>query len=311
MSEQQTTPTSKRTRSPNYPYLDLKEGIAKAKLIWDADSQHPVSVESLAIHWNYTPKSSSLLKVLAALKHYGLLQDSNGEHRLSDDAVRILSNEDQESQERLALIKKCALKPTLYSDLWIKYGGKLPSDVTLKSYLIADLKFNKDVVSGAIDTFRSTIAFAKLSESDIVTEKEDMAENTITPPKISREPLGQFVYPKPANQPPDTLAPPIRPVQRGSNLSLPLGNGDFVVIPKMSKDDFDLFLETLKLWEKKLILTPPPKESFPFVVMWKNKDFDKMVKIVAALGEQDGEKYYQSEDGTGIPASEIFPDAPK
>jgi hypothetical protein len=42
-------------------------------------------------------------------------------------------------------------------------------------------------------------------------------------------------------------------------------------------------------------LIPPPA----------NNDNDKPVRIVAVMGEKDGETYYQSEDGTGIPASQL------
>jgi hypothetical protein len=42
--------------------------------------------------------------------------------------------------------------------------------------------------------------------------------------------------------------------------------------------------------------------------MWKNKDFDKMVKIIGLMGEKDGQRYYQTDEGSGIPESELFPE---
>jgi hypothetical protein len=40
--------------------------------------------------------------------------------------------------------------------------------------------------------------------------------------------------------------------------------------------------------------------------MWEQNDGShKPVKIVALMGEKDGELYYQSEDGTGLPASQL------
>lgn len=36
-------------------------------------------------------------------------------------------------------------------------------------------------------------------------------------------------------------------------LSLPAGDGNMIHFPKMSKADFDLMMETLKLWESKIV----------------------------------------------------------
>ena len=74
----------------------------------------------------------------------------------------------------------------------------------------------------------------------------------------------------------------------------------------MTEDDFDLFIGTLQLWKKKLVRAVTPARAFPAQAMWKNKDFDKPVTITGEMGEQNGQKYFKSEDGTGIPASELW-----
>jgi len=71
----------------------------------------------------------------------------------------------------------------------------------------------------------------------------------------------------------------------------------------ISEEDFDLFLNTLALWKKKLVIKPM---SFPVTATWKNKDFDKPVNLVGFMGETGGVKYYRSEDGTGIPLTELI-----
>jgi hypothetical protein len=48
-----------------------------------------------------------------------------------------------------------------------------------------------------------------------------------------------------------------------------------------------------------------PTRSFPAKATWKTKDFDKPVTIVKEAGKHAGVVYYQSEDGTGIPATEL------
>ena len=85
--------------------------------------------------------------------------------------------------------------------------------------------------------------------------------------------------------------------------------GKMVPIPfPMSEDEFELFIGTLNLWKKKLVKTLsaiPPTIPLPKNAMWKNGDSNKPVKIVALMGEQNGERYFQSDDGTGIPESQL------
>ena len=68
----------------------------------------------------------------------------------------------------------------------------------------------------------------------------------------------------------------------------------------MSEDDFDLLLETLRLWKKKIV-----RAEFPKNAVWKNANHDKPVTIVARMGQRDGETFYQTAEGTGVPASEL------
>lgn len=320
MSNDQATPIKKRMRSPAYPATDLKEALDRAGVIWKNDRNHETQLKSLSAHWGFNPQSSSVLSKVASLKHFGLLDEikggSPGAVKLSDLAIKILTNEDPNSPERIALIKKSALMPDVYSELWAKYNGELPSDVTIKAYLSGDRAFNPDVVNGLLKDFRSTISFAKLDSSDTVI-KEDSTEqpNAMPQPKItlpipnrSTEPLVQFVHPKPVDQPSDITASPAvaRHIQNPSELSLPLESGRAVIVPRMTKDDFDLFLETLKLWERRIVIKQTdPGIKFPAQALWKNKDFDKPVTIVGVAGQMNGEIFYQSEDGTGIPAKEL------
>jgi len=116
-------------------------------------------------------------------------------------------------------------------------------------------------------------------------------------------------------------------VLREFTVPLSIGTISLRVPYPMDEDDFYLFLETLKLWKRQLVKKPTAKTSEeilqelgekkkaenhswpkpPFVATWKNKSFDKIVKIIGEMGEKDGKKFYQTEDGTGIPASELFP----
>lgn len=83
-------------------------------------------------------------------------------------------------------------------------------------------------------------------------------------------------------------------------LPIPLDIGDAPIPVGMSEDDFDLLLQTLKLWKRRIV-----KSEFPKQAIWKNKDSDMPVTIIGIAGSKDGQLYFQSSTQTGIPASEL------
>jgi hypothetical protein len=80
----------------------------------------------------------------------------------------------------------------------------------------------------------------------------------------------------------------------------------------LSVEDFDALADYVGIFKKQFerkkkeeANTPKSPVPLPANAMWKNKDSNKPVKIIAFLGERDGKQFYQSEDNTGIPASEL------
>jgi hypothetical protein len=254
-----TTPTAapapkqRRTRSPSYPAVSLRDAIEKARVFWENEKRHSAPIDAAAKDWNYDVKSSAVPTTVAALRKYGLLEDvgAGGKQRqlrLTDSALKIILNEEG-NPERQSEIKAAALRPNLHRELWAKYGEQLPSDQTLRSWLLLDKRFNPASVAGFINNYKETISFAKLTSSDIVTdtttetdEEEQPEQHLQTSPlaaqKRSRGDLGFTAPPMTAN---------IR------YLPIPLDIGDAPIPVGMSEDDFNLLLETLQLWKKKIV----------------------------------------------------------
>jgi hypothetical protein len=157
-------------RSPAYPSMSLEEAIARARVIWQHAQRHPVSGPKLAAYWKYGEKSSGWRLAAAALKRFGLVDivgnKKSGEVKLSDLGLRILLDSRNPSPERDAAIKEAALQPAIYADLWSHWGGVLPSDDTIGTYLMLDKGFTQASVLGFIRDFKRTIEFAKLTASD-------------------------------------------------------------------------------------------------------------------------------------------------
>jgi hypothetical protein len=183
-----------------------------------------------------------------------------------------------------------ALLPSWYEMLWNKYGHELPSDRTLENSLVFDNRLEQPQAKLLMRTFKETISFAKLTEPDNVEETGPIAEK-------SKE-KGQ--------KPP--LVEPVNATITSGQLPIPIGDKVALVPFPMNEDDFELFIGTLNLWKKKLVrkIGPiAPKIALPAKAIWKNNDNDKPVTIVSVMGVQDGELFYQSQDGTGIPKSQL------
>jgi hypothetical protein len=171
-----TKRTKKTHRSPSYPAIDLETALQRARVLLDKEGRTSAPLAAVAQHWSYTPKSSAVLLTVAALKKYGLVEESGSgptrEFRLSQLALKILMDERPDSTERVNAIREAALKPAIHSELWQKYEGSIPSDATLRHYLRLDRKFAESAVGEFIAEFRRTIDFAGLTESDTLSESE-------------------------------------------------------------------------------------------------------------------------------------------
>jgi hypothetical protein len=205
MSDAPATEASKRFRSPPYPAIPLSKAIERAKELYNKALHHPVKVTVLAEAWDYGVKSSGLWATAAALLQFGLLTDEGSGNKrkfaLTDAAIRIVRDPDPLSAKRLDAIKKAAIAPRIFRELWGSYGeshGSL-SDMVLKTHLTVDRRdhglasYSDAAADDVIRSFRETIAFAKLGESDILpggSAEMDWADNgaTILPDAVDVPP---------------------------------------------------------------------------------------------------------------------------
>ena len=161
---------AKKHRSPAYPFLGLESAIEKARQVYEKERTHHASVPVMAGHWGFKAKSSGGLQTAAALKQYGLLEESAGsgsERRVKlTELARQILLQPKASAGWLEAVKKAALNPPLYGELFSKWGASLPSDENFRTHLVLDRNFNEAAVDGVISNYKDTIGFAKLAESD-------------------------------------------------------------------------------------------------------------------------------------------------
>jgi hypothetical protein len=188
MAEDTKQPEAARTgtRGTSYPALSLQEAINRAQQFYNAEKRSAAPLSAAAEHWGYTAKSSATRLAVAALIHYGLLEDFGSKDsrtiKLTNLALDILLDT-PESPKRLAALQKAARSPKIIADLLAQWPpDSLPSDSTLKYYLIREKGFNDDAVDGFIKDFRASVAFAKLNvPANNPVEPEEKPAPTVTP----------------------------------------------------------------------------------------------------------------------------------
>jgi hypothetical protein len=171
-----------QNRSPSHPSLSLEEAIQQARVFYTKENFTRAAPEVALSHWDYGAKSSSGLRTLAALLHYGLLSEQGvGKDRrvwLSERAKSILLIPDESDPDRIQAIREAAVSPKIYKTLWDKWGPNLPSDSNMEYELVRHYDFNPGSVPGFIKDFKATIDFAKLAESDRLSPGEGEGQRT-------------------------------------------------------------------------------------------------------------------------------------
>jgi len=174
-------------RGPNYPYIDLPTALQRVRQIYDNEGRNPAPVTSIATHWNYKPTSSSTDKVIGALNAYGLINSTGGGDdrmiQISDRARDIIEDEREVSKERDEALRLAALGPSIHRDIREKYGASLPSDATLRTYLIRDRGYNPKKADGIIANYRATVQHANLDSAPLLEDNPQSSHNNELPLK--------------------------------------------------------------------------------------------------------------------------------
>ncbi len=167
----------RKHRSPAYPFVNLETAITRARELYGKERSHPTRIGTVAGHWGFGVKSSGGMQTIAALKQYGLLEGSGGNHadrkvKLTDLARRILLLP-EDSPDRSQLLREAALRPSLFSEMFSKWHSELPSDENIRSYLLLDRNFNDGTVSSVIRNFRDTLGYSGAMDSDTMSDAGD------------------------------------------------------------------------------------------------------------------------------------------
>ena len=150
-------------RSPNYPAISLEDAIGKSKVVYDREKRAATAASVILKHLGYREERGGLGgRVFSALRQYGLLEDKGGNYRISDLAFNLL-HLSEDSPERQAALREAAQKPNIFREILSLYPDGLPSNETLKNFLLSKKGFNPDSVDRFVRVFRGTIELAELT----------------------------------------------------------------------------------------------------------------------------------------------------
>lgn len=162
--------------SQRFPFIPLPKALDRVREMYKVAANHEVSVATAGKSWGYSEKSSGVGMTVSALKYFGLIEDvgSNDARKikLSDAALKIIRDPREISPDREILIRQAALLPSIHNEIVSKYNGLPPSDEAFKAYLLLDRGFKDDAATDFIKEFMATMAFAKISDSGKIREKD-------------------------------------------------------------------------------------------------------------------------------------------
>ncbi|HUD13560.1 MAG TPA: hypothetical protein VMQ56_07880 [Terracidiphilus sp.] len=276
----EVSPSRKRTRSPAYPFINLETAINRAKQFYDKEQRNAANISVATKHWGFVEASSNGWSTVAALISFGLMQDEGiGDRRivrLTQSALRILLDARQDSAERAELLRVAALGPKIHRQLWKKWGAGLPSDAQLRHTLLFDWEtpFNENSVDFFISEYKSTVAFAKLAESDKdrapevkeegAAQEQRLADVPSTVDSVPEEAPAVFRQPS-ALRVPEIPSIPASKVQM-QEFVVPLSDGRRAVFQwpsSLMKEDVEDLRDSLKILERKITRSTTERKESP------------------------------------------------
>ena len=149
--------TMARARSPNYPAIGLKEAVERLRMLYQQEGQAAAAPQVVAKALGFSGLHGTVRTKMAALRKYGLVDDQNGEMKISGLGLQILQplNEEEHQRSLLEALRKI--------DLFTEFENKLSSasDDNLKAHLIRR-GFTERGALRAVASWRNTLEAAKL-----------------------------------------------------------------------------------------------------------------------------------------------------
>ncbi len=231
-----------RSRSRNYPSLSLGEAIERARTLYKQEGRAAAPADVVVRAWGYNSLNGASLRVLSALRQYGLLEGSNDGMKLSGRALTILL-EPETHPDYAEALHEALQAPALFQDIVQEYATDLPSDPALISYLVRKQNFGEAAARTLIAAFRESAELVRNKTTGYITDDEAVNALTTSPSNMPVKPLLQR-----------ELEP--RAVRPTREFTFPLSDDTVIALgitgPMPTKDDMEAITDWLKLVERQI-----------------------------------------------------------
>lgn len=162
---------ARKTRSPNYPALGLKDAVEGIKRVYDSEGNRRTIGEDLAEALGHKSLSGAARVKISALRKYGLLEPEGDGLKVSNDALSII-NLPPEDPEHVEALHKASLRPVLFAELHETYGDTAPSDGVLRNFLLKK-EFSPKAADEVIRLYRETMDLVAAPEEEYTAADEE------------------------------------------------------------------------------------------------------------------------------------------
>ena len=156
---------ARERRSPPYPVLTIDEAIGIARTFYDNARAHAIPASSVYETCGFSGKNGSSVQAVGTLRQYDLLTteitDGIRQTRLSEAALRIIRDNQEDSKDRDAAIRDAARAPEILSKLLDQYDTDLPSDSVLETDLKLKHEYSDKAAPVIVRVLRTNLAYLK------------------------------------------------------------------------------------------------------------------------------------------------------
>lgn len=143
-----------RTRSPNYPSINLEEAIEHIRSIFQSQRRYPSSRDVLVKIMGYRSLNGASAVAVANLSKYGLLEGHGDSLRVSELGQELALHRPGDG-EYVRAAREAAARPTFFRQLDEEYSEGLPSEHQLRVSLIKR-GFGEKAIPVALRAYRET-----------------------------------------------------------------------------------------------------------------------------------------------------------
>ena len=234
-----------KSRSPRFPFLPLEEAIVilqKLKTFSPAGRDRPFTRPQLLEACGYASFHGAAVKTMGALRAYDLLVKKDDGHFLSPVAMVLLDSDDPDS--RVDYLQRAALSPLTFRHIW-RWNQQASREEILEFLL--ERKFTESGAKRACKVYRKNYKFVKLRQLEREPELPDRGFHQKRGAEARRA-MGRRTGPlSPGMRRPLPLSPP------ENTLSLPLSSGSALIPKGITEEEFQLLIDTLKVWKPQLV----------------------------------------------------------